>query len=67
MDVASTTLRPRSTGAIAARWAEKGIAPNRGRMVQSAGSFCTKSPSTRRISASPGRNTSTPPGFSATA
>ena len=61
IEVASTTLRPRSAGAMAARWAAKGLAPTRGRIAQSPGSRPANSRSTRRISPSPGKNTSSPP------
>ncbi len=65
--VAKTTLRPCGAGAIAARWAEKSIAPNSGCRLMPAPRRGRSSASVRRISPSPGKNTSTPPWVSAMA
>ncbi len=62
IEVASTTRRrPAGAGLSAARWALKSSAPYSGSASASAGRTGARAASARRISPSPGRNTSTSP------
>ena len=67
IEVASTILRAARSGRIAACCACASSAPNSGRITQPGGTRSFNAASQRRISPSPGRNTSTAPSVSARA